>query len=343
MKRFEWCFDMEVRVADNEKVWNDIVAISPQATAFHQYEWLKTMEKYTGFKFYPLIAFEGEEPVGLFPLFFYKKLLLKSAFSPPPRTATSYLGPIDVERENLRLSQREHASLEFQKSVDCFINESLKANYVYFSAPPGINDPRIFEWLGYEVKPAYGYVTELKNGFETVLEKITTKRIRKENRRGLKRGIVVREGGKKELEVIYDLMLDRYENQDKSVSVSKKYLLDLFDKFNLRIFVAEYEEEIVTGTVCVDFKNRFLSWIGFPKPRIKLSPSPNDLLILEEIKYACENGYNYYEIMGAAGDKRLHRYYSKFNFDIIVRFYAKRTSMLSSLVEKVYLKMKGKR
>jgi hypothetical protein len=124
--------------------------------------------------------------------------------------------------------------------------------------------------------------------------------------------------------------------------VSEKYLLELFDRFKLKVFVAEYEDEIVTGTVCVSSKDRFLSWIGFPKPRIKLSPSPNDLLIVEEIKYACENGYDYYEIMGAAGDRRLHNYYSKFNFDLIVRFSAKKSSMIPTIIEGVYPRMKGK-
>lgn len=333
---------MDIQIAENEKIWNEIVDASPQATAFHQYGWLKLMEKHTGFRLYPLIAFKGEEAVGIFPVFFYKKFLVRSTFSPPPGTAISYLGPAMVGKENLRLSQREYIGLEFLKSVDRFISESLKANYIYFSAPPKIDDPRAFQWLGYDVKPAYGYITDLKNGLEAVLEKITTKKIRKEIKRALNKGIYVREGGKKEIGAIYDLMLERYENQGKPVTVSEKYLLELFDRFKLKVFVAEYEDEIVTGTVCVSFKDRFLSWIGFPKPRIKLSPSPNDLLIVEEIKYACENGYDYYEIMGAAGDRRLHNYYSKFNFDLIVRFSAKKSSMVPTIIEGVYSRMKGK-
>ncbi|WP_202320063.1 GNAT family N-acetyltransferase [Archaeoglobus neptunius] len=333
---------MEILMTDSRKDWNDVVNVSSQATAFHEYEWLKIMEKHTGFRLYPLIAFKNGEPVGLFPLFFYRKLFLRSVFSPPPGTATSYLGPVFVEDAGLRLSRRESLGTEFQQSVDNFIEETLKANYIYFSAPPGVNDPRAFQWLDYEVRPAYGYMIDLKNGLDSVLERVMTKKIRKECKRAERKGIVVREGGRKELIAIYDLMKDRYKRQNKPVTVSEKYLLELFDKFNLRVFVAEYEDEVVTGTVCIGYRDRFLSWIGFPKPRMKLSPSPNDLLVLEEIRYACEEGYSYYEIMGAAGDRRLHNYYSKFNFDLIVRFSAKKSSAIASLIERAYMKMKDR-
>jgi hypothetical protein len=44
------------------------------------------------------------------------------------------------------------------------------------------------------------------------------------------------------------------------------------------------------------------------------TPSPNDLVIGESVRYVAEQGFRYYITMSAASDKRLHAYYvTKFN------------------------------
>ncbi len=332
---------VELRIAKkgDEEIWNQVLDVSPHSSPFHHWRWLKIMEKHTGFKLYPLIGFVGENPAGIFPVFFRKRFV-RSAFSPPPHTAITYLGPVMVGQSDLRQSKKESINLEFQSLVDDFITSDLRANYVYLSLPPGMQDPRPFQWRNYDVKPAYGYIIDLNKGVEAVWKSVADKKLRENIRRAAKRGIYVEEGGKEELEVVYDLMAERYENQNKAMTVSKDYLLEIFDSFDLKVFVAKHGQDILTGSVCVCFKDNFLSWIGSPKPRVKVSPSPNDLLIWEEMRYACEHGFKYYEIMGTAGNKRLHKYYSKFNPELLVRFSAKKASFIPRMLEKVYSKLK---
>jgi lipid II:glycine glycyltransferase (peptidoglycan interpeptide bridge formation enzyme) len=243
-----------------------------------------------------------------------------------------------VDYDKLKQSKKETNFVEFQREVDEFINEELKANYISISLPPGLLDPRPFKWAGYEVEPAYGYMMDLSTGVECIWLKKFNKKLRQNIERAIRKGISIKEGGKEELEVIYGLMVDRYAEQDKMVNVPKEYLLELYDNFteNIKIFVAKYEGEIVTGLIDVCYKNKIASWIGNPRPRVKMSPSPNDLLRWEEIKYACKYGMKYYEEVGIAGNERLYSYYSKINPELLVLFTVKKASFLSKFLETSY-------
>lgn len=334
---------IEIKIASEKEAeeWDKLVDSSPHGTIFHTWKWLKIAEKHTNSKLYPIIGYKGTTPIGIFPLFYQKKVFLKMVFSPPPHTAIPSLGPALVDYDKLKQSKKETNFVEFQKQVDEFINEELKANYIYSSLSPGLLDPRPFKWTGYEVEPAYGYIMDLSNGVEYLWQKNCDRKLRQDIDRARRREISVEEGGKEELEVIYGLMVDRYAEQDRIVTVPKDYLLELYDSFSgsLKIFVAKYEGEIVTGLIDVYYKDGIASWVGNPRPRVKMSPSPNDLLNWEAIKYACEHGFKYYETIGAAGDERLHGYYSKFNPELLVQFSVKRYSYIAKGLETSYVKI----
>jgi CelD/BcsL family acetyltransferase involved in cellulose biosynthesis len=320
--------DIKIAGEKDAEEWNKLVESSPHGTIFHTWKWLKIVEKHTSSKLYPLIGYKGTTPVGIFPLFYQRKAYLKMAFSPPPHTAIPYLGPALVGYDKLKQAKKETYFVELQRQVDKFINDELKANFIYISLPSGLLDPRPFKWTGYEVEHAYGYVMDLSNGVEYLWQKKYGKRLRKDVERARRRGFDIEEGGKEELEVIYGLMVDRYAEQDKMVTVPKDYLLELYDSFSetIKIFVAKYEGEIVTGVIDVYYKDRVVTWIGNPKPSIKITSSPNDLLNWETMKYACEHGFLYYETIGTAGNERLHSYFSKPNPELLVRFSAKKYS-----------------
>jgi hypothetical protein len=147
-------------------------------------------------------------------------------------------------------------------------------------------------------------------------------------------------GGKRELEKILDLMEIRYARQEKILAWSKHYFLDLYDAYKdtLKIMVANVDGEVVTGSIDFQYRDGHYSWIGGPKPRIPITPSPNDLVIGESVRYAAEQGFRYYITMSAAGDKRLHAYYvTKFNPELKIRYGLKKASFITGLSEKGYL------
>jgi len=137
-------------------------------------------------------------------------------------------------------------------------------------------------------------------------------------------------------------MVERYKEQHKTVTVSKDYLLELYENFpeNIRVLIVRQDDEIVTGMLDLVWKNHVSSWIGNPKPQEKISPSPNDLIIYEALKIACETGCHEYITMSAAGNERLHRYYaSKLNPELRVRYVVQRASIDMELLEWLYRQM----
>jgi hypothetical protein len=331
---------VQIRLAQSgeEKEWDAIIAKSPHGSIFHHWNWLKITEKHTQTTLYPLIGMKDDIPIGVFPLFLQKNGPLRMVFSPPPHAALFYLGPVLVGYETMKQEKREINYLALQKSVEQYINNELHAQYVSISLTPGLQDPRPFIWAGYQFKINYDYVIDLTHSQESLLQDVDRKQ-RQNLSRAKKRGISVELGGKQEYEHIINLMEIRYGEQGKSVTTPKKYLLEIYDVFkeHFRVFIAKKNNEIVTGSIDFQYKDTHYSWIGNPKPKQLITPSPNDLLIWESIRFAKETGMKYYVTMNAAGNERLHTYYAtKFNPSLEAHFLLKRTTLLTSLLEVGY-------
>jgi hypothetical protein len=331
---------VEIRIAQNAdaKEWDTIVSKSLHGTLFHQWNWLKITEKHTQMKLYPLIGIKGSTSIGVFPLFLQKMGPVRMVFSPPPHASLFYLGPVMAGYDTLKQEKKEINYIDFQKSVEHFINNYLKANYISISLSPALQDPRPFIWSGYSFEPQYDYVIDLSHGCDYLLQTLD-KKGRQNLNHAKKRGITVEMGGEKEYAKILDLIDIRYAQQGKNVTESREYYLDIYDAYkqNLKIFVAKVDGEVVTGSIDFQYRDTHYSWIGNPKPKNRISPSPNDLLIWESVRYAYEQGFRYYVTMNAAGNKRLHSYYaSKFDPELKAHFSMKKHSYLTGILEKVY-------
>lgn len=259
-------------------------------------------------------------------------------FSPPPRSAIFYMGPAFARIAGLTQEKWEILYSDFHGSIENFIKNDLNANYVSIALSPALQDPRPFTWSGYTVGSSYDYVTDLRHGADNLFQ-VLDKKQRQDINRAKKRGISTEMGGKREITMILDLMTNRYEEQTKTVTVSPGYIAEVYDKFkdNIAVFVTRCEGEIVTGLIDLQYRDTLYSWIGNPKPRRPVSPSPNDLMAWEIIRYGCEREYTSLVTMGAAGNKRLHSYYaSKFDPALSIRYHAKKTSFMSRIFEKGY-------
>ncbi len=330
----------EIRIipVDDAEEWDKIVSKSSQGTLFHTWKWLKITEKHTKSTLYTLMGMKGSTPVGIIPLFFQKKGPVRMVFSPPPHAALFYLGPVFVGYDALKQEKRESNYIGFQNSIENFIKNDLHAQYISISLSPAFRDSRPFAWSGYTIEPSFDYSTDLSIGLDDLLQTLD-KRGRQNLTRARKRGITVEIGGKRDYEKILDLMDIRYSQQAMKIMASRQYFLDIYDAFreNMKIFVAKVDGEVVTGSIDLQYRNTHYSWIGSPKPKINISPSPNDLVIWESIRIAHAGGFKYYVTMNAAGNKRLHSYYaSKFDPELKVHFTAKKNSFLTGLLEKGY-------
>jgi len=334
--------EIELRTAKKEDAeeWDRLVEESPHGTIFHTWKWLKTVEKHTSSRLYPIIGSKGDNPVGVFPVFYQKKGPVKAVFSPPPKVSVLYLGPAMTGFDKLKQNKKEANLMELQKSVDDFIKKELSPGYIYMTTPPGLVDSRPFIWSGYQVEPRYNYLTDISGGADQVWRQFK-KNLRQDIERAKRRGVTVEEGSRKEVRKIHELLVERYKEQGKTAGESREYMLDLYNamKKNMRVLVAKYEDEIVTGLIDVFYRDKVTGWVGNFKTGLE-NISPNDALNWESTKWACDNGFKYYETMGAANVERLYKYYSKWSTGLLVWFTARKyPSKSSRLLEKGYVKL----
>ena len=331
---------IELRIAKKDDIeeWNRLVERSPHGTIFHTWNWLKVVEEYTNCKLYPIIGYKGTTPVGVYPLFYSKKGFVRLVFSPPPKALLLYLGPVFTDYNKLKQSRRESLFTEFQTEVNKFIASELGANYIRVRTSPGLLDSRPLKWTGYEVQPLYTYVIDLTKGVEGLWKELNRK-LRVSIERSRREGVTVEIGGKEDLEYLRRALYSRFKEQGLKPQKDyyKNYLYNLYELYhpeNMKVFIARYNEERVGGLVVLCYKDWSALWIGIPKTDLT-GIYPNDLAQWEAIKWACEQGYKYYEEMDAGDDPRLRHFKAKFNPELVPWYSAVKCSPWLRIAEKI--------
>ncbi len=308
-------------ISHDANFWNEIVIASEHTHLFHRWEWLKTVENRLGFKFHPLVIYKGSTPVGIYPVFSKSKYFYKFAFSPPPYTGISYLGPALVDYADLKEDKRLSILKGLVESVDKFVFSELGASYFLTNVSPNLKDVRPYKWLNYDIDLIFHYILDISRGVENVWKGFK-KEARENVKKAIKWGFKFEMGEPDDIKTIYEMLKGRYKEQGLKMKINLSYLREICDLFSdsIKIFLCRRDGEVVTGIVALCFKDRISFWIGGAKSDAKYA---NDLIHWEAIKWACENGFKYYEEFGA-GTERLARFKSKFNPDLVVAFSVKK-------------------
>jgi lipid II:glycine glycyltransferase (peptidoglycan interpeptide bridge formation enzyme) len=201
--------------------------------------------------------------------------------------------------------------------------ERLKCSIIRIRTSPGFNDARCFLWNGYVVQPHYTYRINLSSGSQAVWENFDRK-LRVSIHRAEKEGIEVKRGGREDIEFITGSLSKRFADQGYEPRDHRNYLYDLYDAFahdHFRIFIAMHQGYQVGGMIAICNRDLMQLWVGVPKPDLK-GISPNDLVQWEAIKWACDQGFKYYELMDAGDNPRLRHFKSKYNPEIHIWFSA---------------------
>jgi len=330
---------MDVEIVKSSKDWDNVLDLSPHTRIFHTWRWLKTMEKHSKkkimgkrcrAKLYPLVILDGDDAVGVFPVYHYRGPV-SFALSPPSGVEDLYLGPLILNYDSLKQSKRESRFFSMVREVDMFIKDEMSPNFILFHTPPNLLDTRPFKWLGYDVEPRYTYVLHL-----TTIDEVW-KNFHRSLRRGIekarKNGITVRMGDKEDVEHIYNLLRRR-----NRIHTTKDFILEIYEKFypkNVRVFIAEVDGERLSGIVNICYRDKVCFWIGAPKYTSN-GINPNELVFYESIRWAVENGYRYYEVMGA-DDFTLYDFKRKFNGNLTMYFTVRRyRPSLIKVIEAIY-------
>jgi len=144
-------------------------------------------------------------------------------------------------------------------------------------------------------------IIDLNSNLNDIFRRVK-KRTREYIRRGQKKGIVVREGNRKEISVFFQLMLSTCNRQGVSPSPSTEEFFQkmwqIFFKHDyVKLFIAEFEKEIVASAFVVTFGDTVRVWkVGWSGAFSNLRP--NHVLWWEIIKWAKLHGYHYFDFVG---------------------------------------------
>jgi len=320
---------MEIKIASDsdEQKWDEIVERSLNGELFHTWKWLKTIEKYSTQKregkkglgtFYPLFLMEKEKIVGLYPLFLFRSPFMISCYSPPSNVDTLYLGPLFPEIEKLLPAKKQIFLHDVQITVDRFIRNDLKANYIQISTPPGFDDCRFFKWAGYETEARYTAYLDLSSGTDLIWKNLN-RSTRQSIEKAKKEGVEIIEGNREDTSFIYDLLKER-----DRIASPKEFLDSVFSSFSqghLRVLIAKAGSERLSGIITIIYKDKVTFWIGAPKCSYK-GASPNELLLWEALRWSEVNNFKRFEIEGA-DDYSLFPFKRKFNAKPVIYFQMK--------------------
>lgn len=313
---------LKIAEEENSKLWDEIVHSSSHGTMFHTWKWLKIMERNAKIKLYPFMVYKDTTIIGIYPIFLHKKSFVNIAYSPILTSYVLYLGPVIHNYENLKQDKRETTFLQMQEEIDRFLFSELKCKYVRISSSPGLFDCRPFKWCGYIPEPRYTYRINLSKGPDYIWERFDRK-LRVDINRALREGIEVEEGNKDDLAFIHSSIHRRFREQGIKAVDNYKYLLDLYEEFYpkgmMKIFIAKFKGKRVAGVIYLLYNNIIYLWEGITKIDLK-GIAPNDMIQWNVIKWACNNGFDSYEIMEGGYIRRLRNFKSKYNPEPMIWF-----------------------
>ncbi|MHC3437837.1 lipid II:glycine glycyltransferase FemX [Natrialbaceae archaeon A-gly3] len=303
----------ELDVNEDAAEWNQYVERSPDTIPFHRAEALALQAEETRTTPHLLAGFKGQEPVGVFPVFEYRKGPITSAFSPAPNSWTMYLGPALLNVGKLKQRKADRRTRRFIEGCLEWVDSHLSPVYSKYVAV-GLEDVRPFEWNGHDVTPEYTYVVPLEGSPDDLLGRFSSD-ARKNVRDADGEGYVLEVGDAADVERIVTQVRARYENQGQSFGLSAGFACELYETLpegGVRPYVCRVDGEFVGGILVVESETTRYRWQGGVKPDADVDLAINDVLDWAVMREGLEAGLDRYDLVGA-GVPSINRYKAKFN------------------------------
>jgi hypothetical protein len=322
-------------IISDQRTWDNFVEENPTATLMHNWNFLKTIEKHTGYKVLNYGIYHDEELKCIIPLFYKQILLQKLLFSPPPQSGVPYLG--FVLRDSyfkMRADQKE----TFLKTVFTEFDEEIRRinpSYMLITSTPDLKDFRFLTWRKYELTSKYTYTLDLELPTEQLLKNMKDKR-RQKISKAKRENIEISENDNSD--IIYKFMNETYEKQGLHLPIiSSKYLNDLKKEFpeNIIFRIAKQGEKIIGSEALINYKQTHINWLGASKTDEKLPT--NELLIWDYVEKAKNQNITKFDLAGA-NNENISFFKSQFG-PILTQYYIlKRTNLAGKILEKAYLR-----
>lgn len=311
---------MSIEYVSDKIMWDRFIDESPNSLLFHKWDFLKLVEKYTGYELFPYFIYSGKEPIAAIPLFYTRMKGLKFVYSPPRSTQSyiPYLGfAFGREFTELRQFEREkylhYIIQELEKAIS-----HLAPNYISLAVEPEDADIRPYLASGYEPLLQYTYMIGLDRPLESIWKDFDGSCKKAITDAAKLKPVMERSNDAKAL---FDMMRERLSFNEKTFFTvqSHEYLKEMLALFpdNIRMYSINVDGNIVSATVNYEYKRRFIGWMGAAAVSNR---GFNEYMIWESIKMARENGVTVFENLGA-DEKRLNPFKSKFSPSLSPYYY----------------------
>ena len=325
---------MSVITIQNKEIWDKFVDQSPHGLIFHKWEFLKIVEKYSGYNFLPYGVMRGEALIGLFPLFHKRNAFFSRVFSPPPNAGVPFLGFLmGPEYETAKQDRKEIYLSQVIDEINDEIN-LLSPNYISLSSTPGYLDIRPFIWNNYTIHQNYNYVINLNPDLNSIRSGFKLN-LRKQVALSEKQNLLLVPDTK--IASFCEIITQRYEDQGLNFPVYKiDYLQDLFKIYpeHLKLYSLYQNNDLIGGILTQEYK-KFLTWHGNAK--IIDGVYGNEYILWQLIQKAKGEGYSKFLLTGA-NQRNLCQFKSKFNPSLEICYNASRKDSLGKCAEWTYKK-----
>jgi len=315
--------------------WNDLLARSPAATLFHRHECLRVLADHFGATLYPMVGYQADRPVGLFPVFVRSLGPVTAVFSPPPNLKIRYLGPVTIPRSGSD-AEAERRRLSFVKAALTCCRDRFDPGYVHVRSAPAFGDPRAFEWRGYDLTPRFSYEVDLTPGREELLARFSSDA--RQNLRSEPPDIAVEVGGPAAIERIIEQVGARHREQGETYRVTPGFVTDLYEALpdgTVRPYEVRLDGVPVGGMVTVEDATTIYRWQGGAKPDVGVDAPVNDLLDWEIMSRATDRGIVRYDLVGA-DNERIADYKAKFGPDLVTCQSMTKSTLPMRLLARLY-------
>lgn len=331
--------NLKIRIAEEDDmlVWDQFIDSSSMGSIFHKSSWLQATVAETKTELLPLMGFWGDRILFVLPLFLRKMLGFRCVFSPPPKCLIPEMGLVLSFDSN----KRELIEKKYFLAIDAihsFIQKELKVNYIRIINPVGMTDMRPFLWLNYRIKPRYTYYISLKQEENLLYQKMKSQ-VRTHIRRAEKYSdLEFFNGDRNTFFELIQLVRERYEEQNISLSVSNSYLGKIYDELskNNQILIKGIRntDHFLTGLILLKYNKRIHHWIGGVAPKGKYT-GINELMHWEVIKESRDTSLSHYDLVGA-NTRHLCRYKSKFNPELSLYFQVEKGNVKGNMLRFLY-------
>ena len=291
---------MKIRELNEDEIskWDELVENSDDSWLFHLHAWGELIDDVFGSATYYLVAEDGNELIGVFPVTLRKKSCLKWFDSGSYGYGGFAFSPNLNEQQKKEVSTLLLAyTRELAKRNDAAWLRIRLPPLAASQLPPKRPDSNPLIEYGFQDIPSYGFMVSLENPIDSLWDNLGNK-TRNIIRKAEKNGVEVSEADSRfSVDDYYALHLETCKRTG-AAPFPKAYYESIAERFGKKgrqhFFIARKGSNVLAALSVGSYKSGVHYWSGASKSEA-LKLGCNDLLQWSAIKWAKENGYRWYD------------------------------------------------